>query len=250
MYTKQSPTRRLDARVIDDAKVYVVSPSRNDCRLIKQWAEALGASVSVSTTAAEFLDEFSPSQPGCVVLDMELPDMSGIEVQHELAGICDSYPIVMIYDECEVQSAVRMIRAGALELLRKPFDKDAMLNIIRIAIRHYVAHRADERELTEISERLASLTSREREVLERISYGHLNKQIAFEFGISEGTVEHHRSRLMRKMQVGSVAELMRCILRLPDFQSDLPIPFCADPTDEESKSGGTHSSAYSNARVG
>jgi two-component system response regulator FixJ len=141
-----------------------------------------------------------------------MPDVSGIDLLHRLKELNVNLPVIVITGHGDVPLAVEAMKSGALDFLEKPFDDDALLNSVNVALRHQGADAKREADRTEIVEKLASLSNRERQVLEGLVAGHPNKTIAFDHGISPRTVEIYRANLMSKMQAGSLSELVRMAL--------------------------------------
>jgi len=170
-------------------------------------------------TAAEYLACATPSVPACLVLDVELPDTGGLDLQQQLMGA--GPPIVFVTRHADLACAVRAIKAGALDFLAMPFDPQQLLRAVQAALDICDSARAQHEKLKEIGDRYARLTPRERQVLRRVVSGLLNKQVAAELGISEITVQIHRQRVMRKMRAASFADLVRFagLLRVP-FDDD------------------------------
>jgi FixJ family two-component response regulator len=167
--------------------------------------------------AGEFLDFLGrphPRGPGCLVLDVGLPDLNGLEQQERLAGAPTPLPIVFITGYGDVPMTVRAMKAGAMEFLTKPFSDTALLEAIGQAIERSRAALDHDAELRALRDQYASLSRREREVMARVVAGRLNKQIAADLGISEITVKAHRGQVMRKMRADSVADLVRMAARL------------------------------------
>jgi FixJ family two-component response regulator len=159
-------------------------------------------------SAEDFLERSRSDGPSCLVLDVALPDLNGLELQRRIVDRTDM-PIIFITGHGDVPTTVRAMKAGAVEFLTKPFGDDVLRNAIGQAIEHSRAARAHEAELRALRERHESLTPREREIMGLVVSGLLNKQIGAELGISEITVKAHRGRVMRKMQVASLADLVR-----------------------------------------
>ena len=169
----------------------------------------VGFSAETFTAADEFLQNYAdtPTPPRCLVLDVRMPGMSGLALQEKLAAEGIRIPIIMISGSADVQTAVRAMNAGALDFFEKPFHWQSLLERIHKAIEQDAAGRRREARRADVRARLARLSPREREVNDLLVYGKHNKQIASEFGISQKTVAKHRSRVLEKMEVDSLAEL-------------------------------------------
>lgn len=163
----------------------------------------------------EFLDAAVPDRPGCLILDVRLPGASGLELQSQLASRGNAKPVIFLTGHGDIEMTVRAMRAGAVDFFTKPFRPQALLDAVNAAIERDISRRAEARVVKGYADRLATLTPREREVLACVARGRLNKQIAFELGISEVTVKLHRSNAKRKMQTASVGELVRAWDSLP-----------------------------------
>jgi FixJ family two-component response regulator len=174
------------------------------CRLIS----SIGLRVAVFGSAVEFLESEKPDAPACLILDLQLPGASGLELQQELAA-GDAPPIVFVTGHGDVPSSVRAMKAGAIEFLPKPFDEQELLQAIDAAITLDREARRKRSELAELQEHYNLLTPREREVLSFVVAGFANKQTAGDLGIAENTIGVHRGQIMRKMGARSLAELVR-----------------------------------------
>jgi FixJ family two-component response regulator len=197
-----------------DAVVFVVDDDSSIREAIKSLISLVGLRVETFGSAQEFLQSKRPDLPGCVVLDVELPGLSGFDLQRELAAHGIKLPIIFITGYGDIPMSVRAMKAGALEFLTKPFRDQDLLNAIQQAIERDRAARQHSSETAEVRERFDALTSREREVMSLVVAGWLNKQIGFELKISEVTVKIHRGRVMNKMGAQSLAELVRMTERL------------------------------------
>ncbi len=159
----------------------------------------------------EFLAAVDPRRPGCLVLDMAMPGLSGLDLQRELATRGFRMPVIFLTGRADVPMTVRALKDGAVDFLTKPFDNAVLLASIRAALEKDRSARERDAAADEFRARVESLTPREREVMERIAKGWLNKQVAADLGTKEKTIKVHRARVMEKMKVRSVAELV-CIL--------------------------------------
>ena len=170
--------------------------------------ESTGQSVRSFESAEAFLNNYDPEQPGCLLLDVRMPSMSGLELQGELLKREIFIPIIFISGHAGIPDSAKAFRAGAVDFLEKPFDNEILLERIDEAIKKDIASREQFIEHREVQNRLDHLTLREQEVLSLIVRGHSNKEIARILDISNRTVEAHRASIMEKMQVKSLAELM------------------------------------------
>ena len=200
-----------------DGIVFVVDDDLSIREAIQSLVSLEGLRVETFATAQDFLGHERPDLPGCVVLDVELPGLSGLDLQRELGAHGIKLPIIFITGYGDIPMSVRAMKAGATEFLTKPFRDQELLNAIQQALERDRAARQHSREIAELREHFDALTSREREVMALVVAGWLNKQIGFELGISEITVKIHRGRVMGKMGAQSLAELVRMTERL-----DLP----------------------------
>jgi FixJ family two-component response regulator len=197
-----------------DAIVFVVDDDPSIREAIESLLKLAGLRVETFGTAQEFLRNERPDLPGCVVLDVELPGLSGLDLQRELAAHGIKLPIIFITGYGDIPMSVRAMKAGATEFLTKPFRDQDLLDAIQQALQRDRVARQHYSETAELRKRFDALTSREREVMSLVVAGWLNKQIGFELKISEITVKIHRGRVMNKMGAQSLAELVRMTERL------------------------------------
>ena len=170
--------------------------------------------VELFGSAAEFLQRERPDVPSCLVLDVRLPGISGLDFQRKLTEANRSIPVIFITGHGDIPMSVRAMKAGAVEFLTKPFRDQDLLDAIHLALERDRARRQQESEMIVMRERFESLTPREQEVLPLVVSGRLNKQIAAELGTSEITVKVHRASVMRKMQADSLPDLVKMAVRL------------------------------------
>ena len=198
----------------DEPVVFVVDDDASVRRSTERLVRSLGLDVQTFASAREFLEGARVERPGCLVLDVQMPGSSGLDLQRELVQRGIDLPIVFLTGHGDIPMTVRAMRAGAIEFLTKPVKARALTTAIQGAIeRSRVAHRS-RRETDALRERYETLTPREREVLPLVAAGLLNKQIAGEVAASERTVKFHRAHIMRKMQADSLADLVRMTERL------------------------------------
>jgi RNA polymerase sigma factor (sigma-70 family) len=192
--------------------VFVVDDDQAMRNSLKWLIESVGMQVETYASASEFIDSYYPGRAGCLLLDVRMPGMSGLELQAYLRRQEIIIPIVIITGHGDVSMAVRAMKAGAVDFIEKPFNDQALLDSIRDALNFDEQQRSLQAQRAEIAARLAQLTPREHEVMEMVTDGRSNKEIAVELGVSAKTVEAHRARVMDKMQAGSLAELVRMAL--------------------------------------
>src|SRR5437588_11584337 len=189
--------------------VFIVDDYAPVRRSISRLLHAAGFAVAAFASADEFLAQFDPQIMGCLVLDVAMPALDGLELQHILAEAGSLLPIIFLTGHGDIPKSVRAMKHGASDFLTKPVNDEDLLAAIRVAIEKDRGLRRGQTNLSEIRARLATLTPREREVLEHVVTGKLNKQIAGDLGTVEQTVKVHRARVMDKLKVQSVAELVR-----------------------------------------
>ncbi len=194
-----------------DATVYVVDDDEAIRHSLKLLIGAVGLKVRVFPDAASFLDTFDPALRGCIVADLSMPGMNGLDMQERLNALNCSMPIIFLSGHGDVPAAVRALQKGAVDFLEKPFNPKLLLERIEQAIETDSELSAAAQKSAEIEARISQLTAREREIMSLVADGKSSKVIALDLGISERTVELHRSRMMKKMAARSVADLVRMI---------------------------------------
>ena len=194
--------------------VYVVDDDRSVREAIKSLLASVGLRVETFATPQQFLARSPTNAPACVVLDVRLPGLSGLDLQRELQRAGDPIPIVFITGDGDVPMSVQAMKGGAVEFLLKPFRDQQLLDAIQDALARGAVEARRRAEQQELRQRYESLTPREREVMARVVTGLLNKQIAAELHASEVTIKVHRARVMRKMRAESLADLVRIAERL------------------------------------
>jgi FixJ family two-component response regulator len=204
-------SKRIVVHVVDDDQ----GVRKGLCRLL----EAAGYEARPYASAGEFLLAEKGDAPGCVLLDVKMPGPSGLELQQALARVPEPLPVVFLTGHGDIPLTVQALKAGASDFLTKPVKRETLLAAVETALAQDAVRRAQRDDLRTLRARYETLTPREREVLAQVVAGKLNKQIAGDIGAAERTVKAHRAQVMAKMQVSSVAELVRAAARL-----SLPVP--------------------------
>jgi len=189
--------------------VFIVDDDRSMRQAVQDLVESVGLRAESFATGQEFLNRQLTSDPSCLVLDVRLPQMSGLDFQRQLNEIGMQIPIIFITAHGDVPMSVRALKSGAVEFLTKPFRDQDLLDAIQQALQRDRAAREQQAEVHILDGRYQALTAREREVMGLVVFGMLNKQIASEIGASEATIKIHRGNVMQKMQAGSLIELVR-----------------------------------------
>jgi FixJ family two-component response regulator len=189
--------------------VFIIDDDHGMRQAVQDLVESVGLRAESFATGQDFLDKKRTSEPSCLVLDVRLPQMSGLDFQHRLTEIGMQIPIIFITAHGDVPMSVRALKSGAVEFLTKPFRDQDLLDAIQHALQLDSMARAQQAEINNLQERYNALTVREREVMALVVSGKLNKQIASEIGASEATIKIHRANVMQKMQAGSIVELVR-----------------------------------------
>ena len=189
--------------------VFIVDDDDAVRRFLSGLIESVELRVEAFASARDFLEAYEPGRPGCLVLDVRMPGMSGLELQRELADQAIDLPVIILTGHGNVQLAVHAMQAGAIDFVEKPFDNELLLDRIQRAVAENVRVGSERIKRIEIAERMQLLTPREREVLDLVVAGQTNKGVARHLDISEKTVEIHRANVMRKMQAKSLADLVK-----------------------------------------
>ena len=206
----------------DDFNVLVVDDDASMLRALCRLLRSAGLTAATFASPAEFLEAYHPNHTGCLVLDLTMPGLDGLALQRILLEKGSAPPIIFLTGTAGVPATVKAMKQGAVDFLTKPVDEAILLSAVQSALERERAARKDRLELLEIKRRLQTLTAREREVLACVVSGRLNKQIAAELGTVEQTIKVHRARIMKKMQVDSLAELVLLADRLGIHRTPAP----------------------------
>ncbi len=192
--------------------VFVVDDDRAVRDSLALLVQSVGLEVETFAGAREFLDAYRPDRPGCLITDIRMPGMSGLDLQERLTEDGHHIPVIVLTGFGDVPAAVRALKGGAVDFVEKPFNPQALLDLVQQAIARDTELREQAAREADVAERVALLTPREQEVMALVVAGKANKVVAIDLAISERTVELHRGRIMKKMQARSLAELMRIVL--------------------------------------
>ena len=194
--------------------VFVVDDDPDVLKSLGRVLRSAGLAVATFSSPSEFLEQHDPRAAGCLVLDVAMPGLNGLELQQALTAKGSAIPIIFLTGRGDIPMSVQAMKGGAVDFLTKPIHDEDLLKAVHAALEKNCIERQSRAELDEIQERLATLTPREREVLTHVVSGQLNKQIAYDLGTVEKTIKVHRARVMEKMKVNSMAELVRLTERL------------------------------------
>jgi FixJ family two-component response regulator len=199
---------------MNDVTVFVIDDDQEVRAALQLLMESVGLQVTTYSSAQAYLDQFQPEHPGCIVLDVRMPGMSGLELQAQLSAKTLCPPIIIITGHGDVPMAVRAVQAGAIDFIEKPFNDQALLDSVHRAIEQDAQQRGAASHVADILGRYERLTPREKEVLELVVTGYRNKLIADKLSVSQSTVEAHRAKVMEKMEASTLSDLMRMMLTL------------------------------------
>ena len=192
----------------DTATVFVVDDDEGLRKAIEFLLDTAGLTAKTFSSGRAFLEYYRPQMRGCMLLDIRMPDISGLDFQDKIRERDINLPVILISAYGTIPLAVRAMREGAFDFIEKPFDDEFLLKRVREAISFDIDRRADDQKVREAKDQLVTLTAREKQIMAYVVAGKLNKQIAAELGISAKTVENHRARVMEKMGVKGLAELV------------------------------------------
>lgn len=194
--------------------VFIVDDDQEVREAIALLMRSVGLEAHGFASGQDYLEQFDADRPGCLILDVRMKGMSGLELQERLSKEPIHPPIIIITGHGDVPMAVRAVKSGAVDFIEKPFKDQSLLDAVHRAIERDARNRGQVSRLADIRERLGRLTRREREILDEVVAGKRNKAIAFDLGISQSTVEAHRAKVMEKMEASSLSDLMRMLMAL------------------------------------
>lgn len=197
-----------------EPKVFIVDDDQEVREAIELLMRSVGLAARGFDSARSYLEQFDPALPGCLILDVRMKGMSGLDLQEQLAERPLHPPVIVITGHGDVPMAVRAVKAGAVDFIEKPFNDQTLLDAVHRAFQQDAENRGQASRLADINERLGRLTPREREILEQVVAGKRNKVIAADLGISQSTVEAHRAKVMEKTAARSLSDLMRMMLAI------------------------------------
>jgi FixJ family two-component response regulator len=201
----------MKAQMKPEPTVFVVDDDEAVGDFLSHLIVSVGLKVETYASAEEFLDAHEPGRPGCLLLDIRMPGMSGLELQQELAAREIRIPVIILTGHGDVQVAIHAMKAGAVDFIEKPFNNELLLDRIQKAVAESVQAETTRVKWDEIALRMKLLTPRERQVLDMVVAGETNKSVARHLDISERTIEIHRAKVMEKMQAKSLADLVKMV---------------------------------------
>jgi len=199
----------MSDKPMDDKTIFVVDDDKAVRDSLSWLISSVGLHVETFGSAQDFLDVYDPTRPGCLLVDVRMPGMSGLELQKRLAENPHCLPVIVVTGHGDVQMAVRAMKDGAFDFIEKPYNDQILLDLVQKAVRECERRRTQVTSHQEIQDLVDTLTPRERQVMDMIVAGNTNKQIAYALDISEKTVEAHRAKVMEKLQASSLADLIR-----------------------------------------
>ena len=215
LYLKSGGTGRT-GEIMLQSTVFIVDDDESIRDSLAMLMKSVGLHAGCYASAADFLEAYDPHRPGCLILDIRMPGMSGIELQRKLAEQHSILPIIFLTGHGDVPGAVHAMRSGAVDFIQKPFNEQALLDRVHRTLKQDLKNHELLERREEIRDRVASLTARETEVMEQVAAGNANKVIAMNLKVSERTIEIHRARVMHKMGAESLPHLVRMVIQVRD----------------------------------
>ncbi len=212
--TERTASPRGHTASIEEPTVFIVDDDSEVRETIKMLVESVGLRIEAFAAAQDFLDVYDPERPGCLITDVRMPGMSGIELQAKLLAMKVTLPIIVMSGYADVPTAVRSMRSGAVDFVEKPFDEQMLLERLQLSIANDAQMRRDRAVRNHTMDCFKRLSPREREVMELVVRGQTNKEIARALDISPKTVEMHRAHVMEKMEAETLAELVKISTRI------------------------------------